>query len=376
MLKPSDALDDIYQKFTALRARFDTEIAKLEAELDRPSRNRIAIINATHAAIEAAMRDYQVFMTHVNALRLKEEAQAETHQDMINKRREWGAATAQTNLFRSEINRWHEVKGLVLQQVKQRRQKLYADETKLPATVTAQLLASDEVFKWLHVALNGAQQSEEAIQRSCFPDIGLPNSDFLAHLHAAYRLCLALKRTKGVRFLDVGCGGGLKVYSALRYFEDAQGFDLEPAYVEASERLFSLDPTAKATVFKQDALTFEGYDAFDVIYFYRPISDDAVLHQLEERITSMARPETVLIAPYITFPERFESLGCGRVSGAVYLAQTSQKKADAYRRLAERIGSFVPQPDPPAPHSIWTPLIEASRANGYDFPHRHKKARY
>lgn len=215
-----------------------------------------------------------------------------------------------------------------------------------------------------------------AREQACFPDIGLPNSDFHAHMHAAYRLSLAQKRQAPVRFLDVGCGGGLKVYSALRYFDKGYGFDLDEAYVDAGRRLFDMDDTVEGHVFADDALTFEGYGDFDVIYFYRPISDDALLHDLERRIAETARPETILIAPYITFPQRHEELGCGRVAGAVYLANTSQKKADAWRRKAERIGVHVHKPEPPGLQSIWTPLIALSRANGHDFPHRHKKPRY
>jgi len=376
MLKPSEALDEIHQQYTMLRGRFTVEIAKIIAELEKPSRNRAVIFSTASAMIDAAARDYQAFLTGVNAARLQEEAKAETHEELLNKRREWGVTTSQTNLFRSEINRWHEVKSLVYSQAKPRRHKLYVDETRLPPSATAQLMASDDVFSWLHKALNNTSQSDAAKEQGCFPDIGLPNSDFHAHMHAAYRLCLAQKRQAPVRFLDVGCGGGLKVYSALRYFDKGYGFDLDTAYVEAGQRFFEMDKAAEGNIFAHDALTFEGYGDFDIIYFYRPISDEALLCQLERRIAENARPETILIAPYITFPERHQELGCGHVAGAVYLAKTSQKKADAWRRKAERMGVFVRKTEPPGAQSIWTPLIEASRGNGHDFPHRHKKSRY
>lgn len=376
MLKPSDALEEIHQQFAALRGRFVSEIAKIASELERPSRNKAATISASSALIDAACRDYQAFMTRVNAVRVHEEAQAENHAELLNKRREWGAATAQTNLFRNEVNRWYEVKSLVFSQVKPRRHKLYADEAKLPPAAMAQMLASDDVFTWLHRVLNSAPQSEDAKEQGCFPDIGLSNSDFHAHMHAAYRLSLAQKRQAPVRFLDVGCGGGLKVYSALRYFDKGYGFDLDKGYVEAGQRFFAMDEEAEGHIFENDALTFEGYGDFDVIYFYRPISDEALLCDLERRIADNARPGTILVAPYITFPQRHESLACGHVAGAVYLAKTSQKEADAWRRKAERIGVYVQKPESPAPQSIWAPLIEMSRASGHDFPHRHKKPRY
>ena len=137
MLKPSDALEEIHQQFAALRGRFVSEIAKIASELERPSRNKAATISASSALIDAACRDYQAFMTRVNAVRVHEEAQAENHAELLNKRREWGAATAQTNLFRNEVNRWYEVKSLVFSQVKPRRHKLYADEAKLPPAAMA-----------------------------------------------------------------------------------------------------------------------------------------------------------------------------------------------------------------------------------------------
>lgn len=376
MLKPSDALRDIQQKYALFRGRFTAEIAKIIAELERPSRNRSVTISTASALIDAAARDYQAFLAQVNAIRVQEEAQAETQHDLLNKRREWAVTTTQTNLFRNEINRWYEVKSLVQAQVKPRRQKLYPDETKFPPSVTAQMMASDDVFTWLHALLNTAQQSDDAKAQGCFPDIGLTNSDFHAHMHAAYRVRLAQARPVPVRFLDVGCGGGLKVYSALRYCDKAYGFDLDEGYVEAGRRLLAMDKAADANIFAADALTFPGYGDFDIIYFYRPLSDESLLCQLEQRIAEHARPGTILVAPYITFPQRHADLGCGHVAGAVYLAKTSQKKADAIRRKAERTGVFVRKEEPPGVSSIWTPLIEVSRANGHDFPHRHKKPRY
>lgn len=376
MLKSSDALDGFYQQFEAFRAGLQDEVAKLAAEIEKTGRRNQSAIAASCATIEAAVRDYQVFMTRVNAVRIQEEAQAESTEDLLEKRREWGAATARTNLFRGELNRWHDVKDLVHTQSKVRRQKLYSDDSKLPATTAAQLLASDDVFNWLHAIFNPSPQTEEAREYGCFPDIGLSNADFHAHLHAAYRVCLARRQAAPIRFLDVGCGAGLKVYSALRYFDEAQGLDLDPAYIEAGKRFLAMDQKANAKVFEQDALSFDGYDAFDVIYFYRPMSDDRMLVELEKSIADAARPGTVLVAPYVGFSERHADLGCGKVAGSVYLADTSQKEADAWRRKAERTGHFIIKEQPSVPRTIWSPLFDVSRANGYDTPSGYRKPKY
>jgi SAM-dependent methyltransferase len=359
------------------RANTAQEVAVLVSELSKSSRRNVAKIVSTCAKIDVLSRNYLGFMTQLNAARVGQENAAASRDELLNLRREWGVLTARSNQFRNELSRWHELRALVHLQMKPRRQKLYASETKIPLTTLSQMLASDDIFNWFHALFSPFPQSDAAKERGCFPDIGLANSDFHAHMHAAYRVLLTQKtRTEPSRFLDVGCGAGMKVYAALRYFDEAQGFDFDPAYVSAGQRFLSIDRQIDAKIFEQDALSFDGYDKFDVIYFYRPISQENMLIEMEQRIARTARPGTILIAPYRNFAGRFQDHGCGRVAGAVYLAKTSQKDADAVRRKAEQVGEYIIKSDDSPLTSVWSPIFQVSRANGYDLPRRYEKPRY
>lgn len=376
MLQPSETLEEGVRQHAAFLDGVKSEVAVLVSELTRTSRRNIARIESTCAKIDLMTRQYLVFLTGLNAIRVAAEDKADSQAAFLDIRRDWGALTSRTSLFRSELMRWHDVRGLVQAQVKPKRHKLYSPDDKLARTTLSQVLASDDVFSWLHALFSPYPQSAEAKEQGCFPDIGLSNSEFHAHMHAAYRLFLAMRASPPARFLDVGCGAGLKVYAAVRYFEEATGFDFDPAYVTAGERFLGLDPAANTSIFQQDALTFDGYGDFDVIYFYRPISDDRRLIDMERRIAEGARPGTILIAPYLGFADRFATYGCGRVAGAVYLTRTAQTRAEFWRRKAETIGPYIVKPDDSPLKSVWSPIFDASRANGYDLPSRYKKPTY
>ncbi|MFT6675185.1 MAG: SAM-dependent methyltransferase [Sulfitobacter sp.] len=358
------------------RQRLSGLIENLTVELTRQSRRNFRQIDFLCAEIDRLTRGYLLFLGQVNAARVQQENAAKTAEETAGLRRVWGAASSRINLFRLEINKWPTIRALVHEQRKPKRQALYHQQSKIPATTFSQMGASDDVFHWLHAMLNPAEQSADAQDHACFPDIALANSEFHEHMHAAYRVALAQKRGSALRFLDVGCGGGLKVLTANRYFPKADGFDFDPAYVAAAQRLIALDDRLACHVFQQDALTYEGYGSYDVIYFYRPISDEPVLMEMERRIIAQARPGTILIAPYVSFPERHQELGCGHIDGAVYVAGMSPRKADLLRIKAERVGQYIVKPDQAPLRSIWAALLQVSRSNGFDIPDRYTKPKY
>lgn len=209
---------------------------------------------------------------------------------------------------------------------------------------TEQALAADRVHVALNRVVNPEPQDAAAEGLGCFADIPLPPSRFMAHAHAAYRVALAQRRPQPARFLDVGCGGGIKVLLAAEFFPCADGLEYDAGYAATARRVLDRAGRVPSQVILADALTFDGYGDYDVLYFYQPMKSPEGLIALEQRIARCARPGTILIAPYGMFSDRAESLGCGRVDGAVYLAGTSARDAERIRRKARHIGVEIPRP--------------------------------
>jgi len=213
--------------------------------------------------------------------------------------------------------------------------------------------------------LNAEPQDPAMAARGSYPDIRLSPAAFVSHLHAAYRVVRAQRRVPPVRFLDVGCGGGVKVLMAESLFERCEGIELDPGYAAAARRL--LDVLAPAAgVREADALTFEGYGDYEVVYFYKPFRDAAPLMDLERRIAARARPGTLLIAPYPEFHARASGLGCAPVAGSLFLAGTREAEARAVREAAERVGpDAIRPPDQARWGAPWQVLLDALWAEGY-----------
>lgn len=231
-----------------------------------------------------------------------------------------------------------------------------------------QSMASDRVHVALNRVLNPESQEAAAESFGCYPDIPLPPSRFMTHAHAAYRVTLVQRRPEPLRFLDVGCGGGLKVLLAAEFFARADGLEYDAGYAAAARRVIDRAGRLPSQVIHGDALTFDRYGDYDVIYFYQPMKSPEGLIALERQITAQARPGTLLIAPYGLFSGRAESLGCGRVDGAVYLTQTSSPEARAVCRQAEHIGIEIPRPDDRkyVTNGYLKTLIDACHAVGYE----------
>ena len=96
-------------------------------------------------------------------------------------------------------------------------------------------------------------------------------------------------------FLEVGCGIGRNVHilrATDRFTLDKIcGFDLVKEYIEAGQKVFNLGDD----LFVQDALTFD-YGGFDVIYFYRPFSDDELERQFEDRLVDTMKRGAYIVA--------------------------------------------------------------------------------
>ncbi|WP_375176006.1 class I SAM-dependent methyltransferase [Pseudooceanicola sp.] len=225
---------------------------------------------------------------------------------------------------------------------------------------------NDPLLRMLHMALHGLanthDQSDEAEKYGCFADIPMPLNRFETLMRGAYRVLLALGRTGSTHFLDVGCGGGIKTFLASRYHARSDGLDYDADYVAAATRTLAVIGRDRCRAFQADGLTFDGYDAYDVIYFYRPMRDDALLAKLEERVFTTAAPGTLILAPYDQFLEPRTEFDCARIEGCIYMTGVTQAEADRIRQHAELTGEDIVTRAQDFSHDTgyWTPLLEAA----------------
>ena len=210
------------------------------------------------------------------------------------------------------------------------------------------------------------EQAETASELGCFPDIRLRPQEFAAHALAAYRVSLVLGHFGKARFVDVGCGGGSKLLLASRYFTRADGIEFDRGYVGSARRLVEACRLPKSEVFEANALEFDQYDQYDVVYFYQPMKDPELLQELERIITSSVRPGTVLVAPYPSFATRAEDLGAGHVEGRVFVAGIDAEAARQVKEDAEHTGvQIVRELEDGRWDAAWRPAREAFAANGF-----------
>ncbi|MEM1437177.1 MAG: class I SAM-dependent methyltransferase [Pseudomonadota bacterium] len=266
--------------------------------------------------------------------------------------------------FRNVIGRWPAVREVVHRQVFARRQRLLQRDLQPDSLPWAHTRLADDLFNALHLALLPGQQQDAARDSGAYPDIGMLNSVFVALMMATRRLQLA-RRAERTRFLDVGCGIGIKVLSAFRFFSEAAGLELDQGYAAAARRVLDGAGLGSAPVFEANALTFSGYGDYEVVYFFKPLRDPELLIELERRIATAVRPGTVLIAPYREFEQRHRFYGCARLARGLYLSGSSVAAARRLRQKAEWIG-LAPLTRPEPVPDFWQPLISASQANGYD----------
>jgi len=351
-------------------ARIQADLANLAAtiaaELARPALARDAArVQAAMAGMDALRPRLLRAVRVLAALLDGEDAAAPRPSDGSLVRRQHLRQMRRDGRF--QLGRWDAIRTCVLEQIPGDPRPLVPRRLPRHHPLAAQLAVSDAAFLAMHAMANPNAQSAEAKAHGCYPDIRMPPSRFLELAHAAYRLVLARRGAGPFRFLDVGCGGGVKVLLAAGFFDAADGLEYDPGYAAAARDLFAATAATRCRAIRGDALAFRDYGDYDVVYFFQPMSDRDNLRAMEDRIVPQVRPGTVLIAPYQAFLLRSDELGCPLVARSVHIAGVAPGEAAAMLDEAERIGTAVVRGrGGDARLGFWSPVVAASRANGFD----------
>lgn len=157
-----------------------------------------------------------------------------------------------------------------------------------------------------------------------FGYVPLPVQSFLDHLMeldaalaADAEYAIPEKRYRPVRFLEIGAGPGRNLFlvreAGLLDWATATGFDIVEPYVAAGRVAFGLGED----LFVADAAGFD-YAPYDVVFTYRPFSDDARQQAFERHLLDSMRLGAYLVAPLSDSFEDSRRLFPVGLSGAMW----------------------------------------------------------
>ncbi len=323
------------------------------------------------AAIEAGLREATRLSREFSALHPRLMASLGAEQSAYQAARggpppqAWYDLQTEFERARLSMNALPRVRDLVLAQAAPPRRPLLPDPAARAAALHTHHAATDALLDRLHALITTPAQHASAAEAGCRGDEPLPMSQFVALAHAAFRAHLARRlEPRPIRFLDVGCGAGLKLLCAERFFGSCHGIELDPGVAQAARGLLAAAEAGQCEILDGDARDFASYDWFDVIFLYEPMTDPGATADLERHVVSRMARGALLIAPNRGFATRAGDLGLARVAGELWQAGVSHRAARALRRAAEFTGLDIPSPAG-RPLGLWAPVLVASRANGF-----------
>ncbi len=360
MGNPKKRLTDLERQERALADRVD-RFAQL---LDAPAKARDPdVLEREWRAIAVAYRALREMIKDI----LRDTTEQQDH--TLNNRRATRELVAAARATRTHILHWHRVNLVIEQQVRPGTTPLLAHSKESDDPPDVMDFVCDLFIDALHKVANPAEttQSDDAYDSGMYRDIPLPMAKFSGLLSAAYRLCLARRKRHELRFLDVGSGGGTKVLAAMTCFPVCHGLEYEHHTVKTGSKLLDLLNATRCKLMQGDAFTFSDYASYDAIYFYRPVRSTENMIAMENCIFAQARPGTVLMVPGGLQTPDFETKGVQHITGRIYVTGMSKPEAEALHDAACDIGTSVrgSRLQTSAQPSMWEPLLEASRRNGY-----------
>lgn len=356
-------LQDFRSQFEALAREVYAQGEIIAFELDRRPHMDVMRIKVAETAISWQIHLFyplhQRFVAAGHAA-----AKAAGHVPTAQLLPDWMMLQHEVARLRFALNKWNRIQVLIGRQSPPQRRSLVGRPANAGEAHVTALRANDALVERLQRVLNPREQTEEAEANGCYDDVPLPQSAFASLMTASARLLKAQGKHDGIRFIDVGCGGGLKVVSALEFFGEATGLEVDPAYAKSARKLVKAVDDPRARIVEGDALEFGAFDQFDIVFLFRPIRDPERMRALEQKITRTVQPGTLLVAPYEDFLHQSAELGCAPVIDQVFLAGGSKRSAASLRRRAEWIGPNVTSSTPPLV-DLWHPIEMASHRLGF-----------
>lgn len=98
---------------------------------------------------------------------------------------------------------------------------------------------------------------------------------------------------KNRSFLEIGCGPGFKLSLAKFFHDVVHGIEIVPEYVDFAHKMLGHD------VQLQDAMEFDRYGEYDLLYYYRPFADNEMQSDFEHKICE-AMKQGAYLAPMHT----------------------------------------------------------------------------
>ncbi|MEY4567771.1 MAG: hypothetical protein RLY14_2741 [Planctomycetota bacterium] len=134
----------------------------------------------------------------------------------------------------------------------------------------------------------------DAYQESHFHYIAFSPINFVQRLKAVG--CFQ----KSGKFLDIGCGVGEKVFLAHVFgrFSQCDGLEYDAKTFSVAEFLLDrIQPRDHYPIklVHGDALAFEDYGDYDVVYMYRPMRDHGLMRKLIQRIAAQIEPGAIML---------------------------------------------------------------------------------
>jgi 2-polyprenyl-3-methyl-5-hydroxy-6-metoxy-1,4-benzoquinol methylase len=162
--------------------------------------------------------------------------------------------------------------------------RIVLDEEKTKEQLSLKLTVFDVAFHNFE-----ASQIGDAIKGDNYAFVPFPCGAFVDLIIEAFTV---LGSDTSKKFLDIGCGIGTKVILATSLF-DSYGIEYDEVYCEKAKSL------GLNRVGLVDAMLFDKYDQFDLLYYYRPIHDSAKYREFESKVHAEMRPGA-LVAPMHT----------------------------------------------------------------------------